>query len=43
MIEPIIEIVPTAQYEQAKEELKELRRQWKKAKLEKKPKRKNEA
>ncbi|AST00457.1 phosphohydrolase [Geobacillus thermocatenulatus] len=39
MIEPIIEIVPTAQYEQAKEELKELRRQWKKVEEKKKPKR----
>ncbi|NNU84170.1 phosphohydrolase [Geobacillus sp. BMUD] len=39
MIEPVIEIVPKTQYEQAKEELRELRRQWKKAKVEKKPKR----
>ena len=29
MIEPIIEIVPTSQHEQAKETLSELRRQWK--------------
>ncbi|AEV18040.1 phosphohydrolase [Geobacillus sp. G4] len=42
MIEPIIEIVPTTQYEQAKEELNELRRQWKKAKKKTKKKR-NEA
>jgi hypothetical protein len=36
VIEPIIEIVPTSQHEQAKETLNELRRQWKKAKRKKK-------
>ncbi|AGT30982.1 phosphohydrolase [Geobacillus genomosp. 3] len=41
MIEPIIEIVPTSQHEQAKEKLSELRKQWKKAK--EKTKRRNEA
>ncbi|MED5013758.1 hypothetical protein P9853_10855 [Geobacillus stearothermophilus] len=42
MIEPIIEIVPTSQHEQAKETLSELRRQWKKTKKKTKKKR-NEA
>ncbi|AMX84464.1 phosphohydrolase [Geobacillus subterraneus] len=36
MIEPVIEIVPTTQHEQAKEKLNELRRQWRKAKRKKK-------
>jgi len=35
VIEPVIEIVPTAQHEQAKEKLVELRRQWRKVKRKK--------